>query len=253
MGLHPIRHRNHGVGGEKKTERTRDQIPVSEIFFSVQGEGVHAGTPSVFLRTYYCNLSCSWCDTKYTWQNQETARQGTDYRLMDARTLTEETAKYGCKHLVVTGGEPLLHQRALAPALARLKRKRFSIEVETNGTIVPTSEMVRAVDCFNVSPKTSNSSVEERARVHPAALRTLVESQKAWFKFVVSEKRDLNEVDAMVSGHHLPRDRVMLMPEGTDRAALLERSQWLVEDCKQRGFRFTPRLHILLFGNRRAT
>ena len=219
----------------------------------MQGEGVHAGTPSVFLRTYYCNLSCSWCDTKYTWQNQEAARQGMDYRLMDAEALAEEAAKYDCKHLVVTGGEPLVHQRALAPALARLKRGHFFIEVETNGTIVPTAQMVRAVDCFNVSPKTSNSSVEESVRVRPAALRALVESRKAWFKFVVSERRDLGEVEAMVSGHLLPRERVMLMPEGTDRAVLLERSQWLVEDCKRRGFRFTPRLHIMLFGNRRAT
>ena len=252
MGLHPIRHTNHGVGGER-TKRERDQVPISEIFSSVQGEGIHAGTPSVFLRTYYCNLSCSWCDTKYTWLNQEAAKEGVDYRLMDTSMLAEEVARYSCRHLVVTGGEPLIHQGALARVLAMLKRDGFFVEVETNGTIAPTAEMVRAVDCFNVSPKTSNSGVDERARVHPAALRALVESRKAWFKFVVSEGRDLREVDALVSEYHLPHERVMLMPEGTDRTALLERSQWLVEDCRKRGFRFTPRLHILLFGNRRGT
>ena len=251
MVLHPIRHRNHGVGGEN-TKTTGGQVPVSEIFLSVQGEGVHAGTPSVFVRTYYCNLTCSWCDTKYTWLNQAASQPEVDYHLMTAEEILEEVRKYACNHVVLTGGEPLLHQDLLVPVLSSLKRTHF-IEVETNGTITPTAEIIRLVGCFNVSPKTSNSGVTQRARVRRTALQAFAESGKAWFKFVVRERKDLDEIEALMSSLVLPRERVILMPEGTDRATLLDRGEWLAEICKQRGLRFTPRLQILLYGNRRGT
>ena len=228
------------------------QIPVSEIFLSIQGEGVNSGTPSVFLRTYRCNLTCTWCDTKYTWLGQENALPGVEYVTLYATEVEERIAKLGCKHVVLTGGEPLLHQRALAPLLARLKDKGYYIEVETNGTITPSPEVTAAVDCFNVSPKISNSLVNAAARVKRDALRAHVESKKAWFKFVICSKADLGEVEEMVSAHDIPRERVMLMPEGIDALTSLERSRWIVEICKQKGFRFTPRLHILLYGNKRG-
>ena len=160
---------------------------------------------------------------------------------------------YRCKHLVVTGGEPLLHQRLLEPTLSSLKTSGFFIEVETNGTITPSEEMVRLVDCFNVSPKISNSLVDERVRVRPNTIQIFVSSQKAWFKFVITRSQDLVEVERLIPEFAIPPERVLLMPEGTDAATLLARSRWLVEFCKEKGFRFTPRLHILLFGNARAT
>jgi 7-carboxy-7-deazaguanine synthase len=244
--------KNPGVGGEKRTQTAEEQLPVSEIFYSVQGEGVHSGTPSVFLRTYRCNLSCTWCDSKYTWLGQDKARQGVDYTPMPATALIDKIASYGCKHLVLTGGEPLLHQRALAPVLAGLKGSGFFIEVETNGTIAPSAAFEASVDCFNVSPKISNSLVEEGVRIRAKPLRAFVRSRKAWFKFVVCDKKDLAEIEGMVSEFGLQRERVILMPEGVDAATLLARSRWLVEVCKERGFRFGPRLHILLWGNQRG-
>ncbi len=249
----PYKETNPGVGGEDRTQRSENEVPVSEIFLSVQGEGVHAGTPSIFLRTYYCNLTCTWCDTKYTWLNQDTSEPGVDYHLMTADAVLDKVASFACKHLVLTGGEPLLHQRLLAPMLSNLKRSGFFIEVETNGTVTPSAEMIALIDCFNVSPKTSNSLVEERARIHPDGLQALIGSRKAWFKFVVCDPEDLVEIEGMMSKFAIPRERVLLMPEGTDAAALLARSRWLVEICMQKGFRFTPRLHILLFGNKRGT
>jgi 7-carboxy-7-deazaguanine synthase len=233
-------------------QTAEEQLPVSEIFLSVQGEGVHSGTPSVFLRTYRCNLTCTWCDSKYTWLDQDKAKAGVEYVPMSVRAVMKRVTSFGCKHVVLTGGEPLLHQRVLAPLLATLKRDGFFIEVETNGTIAPSADLVGSVDCFNVSPKISNSLVEEGVRTRPAALRAFVRWGKAWFKFVVCDKKDLDEVEAMVSRFALPRDRVILMPEGIDAATLLERSRWLVEVCKERGLRFSPRLHILLWGNRRG-
>lgn len=219
----------------------------------MQGEGVHSGTPSVFLRTYFCNLTCGWCDSKYTWLNQERSVSGVDYRGMTAQDVFEKVMGFDCRHIVVTGGEPLLHQRLLPAILSRLRREGVYVEVETNGTMRPTVEMLDVVDCFNVSPKTSNSGVDARVRVRGAALSTLVASRKAWFKFVIGEIQDLSEVEKLIAEFSIPRDRVLLMPEGTDAALLLERGRWLVDVCKEKGFRFTPRLHILLFGNKRGT
>lgn len=213
---------------------------------------MHAGTPSVFLRTYYCNLTCTWCDTKYTWLNQSTAQPGVDYQPIRTEEVLGKLTGYGCKHLVVTGGEPLLHQKLLAPLLSQLKELGFFIEVETNGTIAPGAEVLECTDSFNVSPKTSNSLVEPRARTRPFALQAFARSGKAWFKFVVCKPEDLVEIEAMISSHDLPRSRVILMPEGTDVSTLSDRSRWLIEVCTQQGFRFSPRLHILLFGNKRG-
>ncbi len=172
---------------------------------------------------------------------------------MTADAVLGKVMSYGCNHLVLTGGEPLLHQKLLAPILSNLKRSGFFIEIETNGTITPSAEMIALIDCFNVSPKTSNSLVDGKVRIRPDGLQTLIGSRKAWFKFVVCDAQDLVEIEEMISRFAIPRDRVLLMPEGTDAAALLERSRWLVEICVQKGFRFSPRLHILLFGNRRGT
>ncbi len=226
---------------------------MSEIFLSVQGEGVHAGTPSVFLRTYRCNLSCTWCDSKYTWLDQDKSKPGVDYAPMSAGAIMDRIAAYDCKHLVLTGGEPLLHQRMLAPLLAGLKAEGFFIEVETNGTIAPRADVVESVDCFNVSPKISNSMVGEGVRTRPDALKAFVRSGKAWFKFVVCDQKDLSEIEDMLSRFGIPRGRVILMPEGVDATTLLARSKWLVDICKERGFRFSLRLHILLYGNKRGT
>jgi 7-carboxy-7-deazaguanine synthase len=172
---------------------------------------------------------------------------------MKREDVRAKVMSYPCKHLVLTGGEPLLHQRLLAPILSSLKQSGFFIEVETNGTIAPSVEMIEYVGCFNVSPKTSNSLVQERVRIRLDSLQALVGTGKAWFKFVVRDAPDLVEIEDMISKFDLPRERVLLMPEGTDATTLLARSQWLVEICKQNGFRFSPRLHILLFGNKRGT
>jgi 7-cyano-7-deazaguanosine (preQ0) biosynthesis protein QueE len=219
----------------------------------VQGEGINAGTPSVFLRTYFCNLTCTWCDSKYTWLNQDKSKAGVDYTLMTVDAVFDKVMHFGCKHMVLTGGEPLLHQKLLAPVLSRLKKEGVYIEVETNGTIAPTADMFELIDCFNVSPKTSNSLVDRRARTRRGPLEALAASQKAWFKFVVRDSQDLSEVEDLIAEFSLPSDRVMLMPEGTDSTTLIERSRWLVDVCMEKGFRFTPRLHILLFGNKRGT
>lgn len=226
-----------------------DSLPISEIFYSIQGEGVHAGWPSIFIRTYFCNLSCSWCDTKYTWLGQDKAREGYEYRLIEKRDLHELIMKYDCRHLVITGGEPMLHQRPLLFMLRELAGS-YAIEIETNGTIKPLQELIDIVEFFNVSPKLSNSGMS--GRVSSEALDAYKRSGKAWFKFVLCEKDDIYEVEDFVRRYNLPRDRVMLMPEGVDRDTIIIRSGWIAELCKSYGYIYCPRLHIMLYGNERG-
>ena len=169
----PFRHNKPRCWRREKTQRQENELPIAEMFLSVQGEGINAGTPSVFLRTYFCNLTCTWCDTKYTWLNQDASRSGIDYQPMTADAVYQKVMAYGCKHVVVTGGEPLMHQRALIPLLSALKKAGASVEVETNGTLEPSQEMVEVVEYFNVSPKTSNSLVDSEAEDPPRAAQGL--------------------------------------------------------------------------------
>ncbi len=116
-------------------------MDVSEIFYSVQGEGVNAGLPSVFLRLAVCNLQCSWCDTKYTWDWKQ-YDYNKEVHKMNAEQIKEQILKYGCRHIVITGGEPMLQQEELAGLLVSLKKVGFEAEIETNGTILPNDSMV---------------------------------------------------------------------------------------------------------------
>jgi organic radical activating enzyme len=222
-----------------------------EIFRSIQGEGVSAGTPSVFLRLATCNLSCSWCDTKYTWDWDRY-----DYRKeivsLDTAEVERRLDALECPHLVITGGEPLLQQAEIAPLASSLQNRGWYVEVETNGTIAPEAEMAEAVSQWNVSPKTGSSGNLRDRREVPDALRAFRELPGAYFKFVVVEPGDLEEVGTVVERHGLPRDRVLLMPEGVTPDAVRRRGKWAAEACVRNGYRFTTRLHILLWGDERG-
>ena len=222
-----------------------------EIFHSIQGEGVSAGRPSVFLRLATCNLTCSWCDTKYTWDWQRYDRREQIVSL-EASDVRRRLDAMSCRHLVITGGEPMLQQTELGPLAGSLNAGGWSIEVETNGTIAPNAEMAAAVSQWNVSPKTSNSGNVADRRETAGALRAFVELPEAWFKFVVAEPEDVDEVAALVDRHRLPEGRVLLMPEGTTPEAVRERGEWIAEQCVRRGYRFTTRLHIVLWGDERG-
>lgn len=228
-------------------------IAVSEIFYSIQGEGTNVGKPAVFLRTFYCNLTCRWCDTKYTWLNQNQAKANIDYTTWAPEDLARSVLGYGCKHLVITGGEPMLQQRELEVLLQNIKDNGVYVEVETNGTIPPTLKMLDLVDQFNVSLKTFNSGVESKVRIKEKSISAFVKAGTAWFKFVICEPKDIDEVEDLLMRFHLPRDRVILMPEGVEAETLARRSLWISETCKQKGYRFSPRLHIFLYGNVRGS
>ena len=222
-----------------------------EIFRSIQGEGVSAGTPSVFLRLAVCNLACTWCDTRYTW-DWDSYDYSTGVIALPREEAQERVLAYDCPRLVITGGEPMLQQKELGPLASSLRQRGYYCEVETNGTVPPTPEMATAISQWNVSPKTSSSGNPRARREAPDALEAFRELDSAFFKFVVVEPDDVEEVGDLVRRYDLERSRVLLMPEGVTPRALAERGGWVAEACASLGYRFSPRLHIMLWGDQRG-
>ena len=223
-------------------------MKIAELFYSIQGEGSLVGVPSVFIRTSGCNLRCAWCDTPYTsWQPE-----GTDLEL---GRILDEVAALGARHVVVTGGEPMIAPDILA-LTGRLRALGKHITIETAGTVFAPV----ACDLMSISPKLANSTPDDprwsgqhgRLRIQPAVLAELMARYEYQLKFVIERPDDLDEVRALVARLRADRERVILMAEGTDSQRLRERGVWLAEVCKEEGFRFSPRLHVDLWGNRRG-
>lgn len=219
-------------------------LPVSELFFSVQGEGLHAGLPAAFLRLGFCNLACRWCDSKFTWQGPVVCEW------TEPRDVIERLARWPVRRLVLTGGEPLLWHDCLTSFLAALSYD--SVEVETNGTLVPEPGFDSRVSLYHVSPKLSNSRVAVAERVVPHALEWFSRSPKAVFKYVVTGVKDLQEVDRQVERFRIPPHRVLLMPEATSREALAHRASSIRRAAEQAGFGFSDRIHLRLWDSARA-
>jgi organic radical activating enzyme len=222
-----------------------------EIFFSLQGEGHSIGVPTVFLRLALCNLTCVWCDTRYTW---DWARYDPRQEIVSLSVDDVEgrIRQYGCLHLIITGGEPMMQQNVLVPLVASLKRRGFYIEVETNGTLSPQPQMREAISQWNVSPKLDNSGVLAGRRNVPEAIETFRDLENAYFKFVIDDRADIDEVCGLVQRYAIPPQRVILMPQGTTQQAMACRGPWVADLCIAHGFRFSPRLHILLWGDKRG-
>jgi 7-carboxy-7-deazaguanine synthase len=225
---------------------------ISERFESIQGEGLLSGVPSLFLRTTGCNLRCVWCDTPYTsWEPK-----GEEMSIDELVAWVADRPAY--RHVVLTGGEPMLLPDSVE-LTRRLRALGVHITMETAGTVFQPVEC----DLMSISPKLANSTPRERdggrwtdrherLRYQPRVLKQLMDSWPYQLKFVVAEETDLGEIRSMVAALGAPADRVLLMPEGVEPQVLMERSAWLVEVCKREGFRYSPRLQILLYGNRRG-
>ncbi len=239
-----------------------------EIFHTIQGEGVSVGAPAVFIRASRCNLHCVWCDTDHTWNFQGTpwphekdavpgyakhAKAEVTCEIEPAGAA-ERVLAFGCPRTVITGGEPLLQEAAFLEMIRIIRERQpeHQFEVETNGTRVPSPAFHEAVSQFNVSPKLSNAGMAASLRLNPQALGFFAGSPKAWFKFVVAKPRDLDEILALCEARGISRRRVLLMPEGRTCEELDRHAPWLAETCRDLGFRFSDRLHIRLWGDRRG-
>ena len=229
-------------------------MKLAELFYSIQGEGKLAGVPSVFVRASGCNLRCAWCDTPYaSWDPQ-----GLDLTL---ERILEQVDAFPARHVVLTGGEPMIMPE-IEPLCTALRDRGLHITMETAATVYrPVS-----IDLASLSPKLSNSTPHQRAagrfaaaharqRLNLPVIQQFINAAPDFqLKFVVSDERDLTEIDQILHGLNgwTPPD-VLLMPEGTDQATLNSRAGWIAEICKQTGYRFCPRLHIALYGNTRGT
>lgn len=231
-----------------------------------QGEGPSLGRRSVFVRWGGCNLHCVWCDQPETWDARRFDLRATIARrpISDAIAFID---RVDVPLVVVTGGEPLLHQDSTPwkELFDHLHDTGREVEVETNGTIVPADRTGRVA--YNVSPKLAHAGDPESRRIVPAALRSLAElgrRRAARFKFVVrwpqpaspdgtapprSGWPDLDEVDRLVAAFDLPRDAVWIMPEGVQAATLVESAAAMADEVLARGYNLTTRLHILLWKN----
>ena len=227
---------------------------IAEIFHSIQGEGLLAGVPSIFIRTSGCNLRCHWCDTPYaSWKPE-----GPE---MSVEEILKKLTEWNCDHVVLTGGEPMIAPDL--PELATvLKTQKKHITIETAGTILPNGI---PCDLASLSPKLSNSTPSperdpawakkhEALRLQPEVISEWIRKYPFQLKFVVSSETDLAEIKDLLSRlPPVPLHQILLMPEGIDVKTLATRSPWLIEICKREGFRFCPRLHIELFGHTRGT
>lgn len=231
-----------------------------EIFASLQGEGPSAGKPCAFVRLSRCNLACEWCDTAYTWRfegDNRPHRSGLAYeRQANQVTLSEEDtaariAALGQARLVVTGGEPLLQGAALARMLALLPGVR--VEIETNGTVAPHPALDPFVAQYNVSPKLAHSGNPAELALVPERLAHWAAEPRAFFKFVIAEPSDVEEVLLLAREHAIPAERIYLMAEGTDAATLAARERWLAQLCLEHSLTLSKRLHIELYGDSRGT
>ena len=215
---------------------------IAETFYSIQGEGATAGVPAVFVRLQGCSVGCGWCDTKYSWDPAAG-------REVELPALLDEVAAFPCRRVVITGGEPL-ESPLFTPLAGALGERGYALEVETSGILPPPADADGGIQ-WNVSVKLSGSGVPERVRINPDAIRAF-RARRAWWKLVVSRTAEVNEVLRLVERFDLPHERVLLQPEGLRPEEITTRTPWLVEMCKEHGFRFSPRLHILIWGAKRG-
>jgi 7-carboxy-7-deazaguanine synthase len=226
---------------------------IAEIYRSVQGEGFLTGVPSVFVRASGCNLRCWFCDTPFASWEPEGRDMSTD-------EIVSQVEEWDTQYVVVTGGEPMLFAE-LIPLCARLRAIGRHVTVETAGTL----HLPVECDLMSISPKFASSAPDaeteprwhrrhERERHRPEVIRKLIVEHEYQLKFVIDETDDLEAVrDYFDEFPEINRERVLLMPQGTEREELDARAVWLKPFCDAEGFVFCPRKQIEWFGPVRGT
>lgn len=223
---------------------------ISEKFYSIQGEGITSGIPSVFIRLAGCNLLCksgSWvCDSIEVW------KKGTKTEFKNVLSLDEKNKIRQGAHLVFTGGEPMLQQDKIVKYLEWLREEDELIpfvEVETNGTIEPNIGMTMLVKQWNCSPKLPNSGEPYERRVNPIAIRKLSRNPSTMFKFVI--KNDSDILDMIIEYFdYFKSEQVVLMPAGENQEQLEETRKIVVHHCMELGLRYCDRLHIVIWNQK---
>ncbi|MFQ5657619.1 MAG: 7-carboxy-7-deazaguanine synthase QueE [Candidatus Methylomirabilales bacterium] len=222
---------------------------VSELFTSIQGEGEVIGIPSHFIRLYRCDLTCTWCDTKYTWLRQDQAVEGKDYNSMTVDEILTWLSKEPRAPLVtITGGEPLL--QPVLPLVTAIDARGYQVVVETNGRHAPEQALLDIVRHWAVSPKLQNAGMD----IEWDRLDWLGKTQNFYLKFVICDPAtDLPEVQDFIESRGLLSAKVILQPNGlsSDYEGALRN---LADFVRRHGspYRVLPQLHRLLWGLQRG-
>jgi 7-carboxy-7-deazaguanine synthase len=263
-----VEHRKSGADGQSGLSLPLRHpatlpLPIAETFLSIQGEGKLTGVPSFFIRVSGCNLRCGWCDTPYaSWKPEGGPRT--------VEELAEEAGRSGARHAVVTGGEPMMFPEVI-DLCAALRARGMHVTIETAGTIARGGPVLPLCDLMSISPKLSSSTPaagdprdpggvwrrrHEERRLNFAALQALLDTHLSpghQLKFVVTGPADLEEIEGVLGRlTGWAAEDVLLMPEGVTPPSQ-ETKRWLAGECIRRGWRYCPRLHIELFGNKRGT
>ena len=229
---------------------------IAEVFHSIQGEGRLAGTPSVFVRTSGCNLRCWFCDTPYTSWDPEGEHRSVD-------ELIDQIVRFDCRHVVLTGGEPMLAKELISLA-GKLQERACHVTIETAGTV----DLAVPCDLMSVSPKLSNSTPNaahrpeggdgwagrhDERRHRPEVIRQLTSEYDYQLKFVIDVPDNVAEVEQYLREFpSVAPDRIYLMPQATDARTLEEKTEWLADLAERRRWQVSPRLHVERWGNRRG-
>lgn len=222
-------------------DRVQGTAILTEKFESFQGEGPWTGQRCAFVRFSHCNLRCGFCDTPESWDWTKYNPTEVSERV-PVTGLVSWVRERAVDLVVLTGGEPMLQQPAMAAVARGVGPSR--VQVETNGTRIPIPELVPLIDLWVVSPKLANSGMSYGVRIKPEALAALAGTGRAAFKFVVTDPdRDLDEIAQLVDEYQL--DPVWVMPEGTAREKVLAGMDALYDPATARGWNVSTRLHIL--------
>ena len=226
-------------------------IPVSEIFYSIQGEGKYAGNPSIFLRVGGCNLSCpgfseKGCDSFYA-VDRKYKKEWQNLSIEEIKKEIKQYLKFS-PDLVITGGEPGLYFDKLYPLIEWFSG---NITIETNATVYPDFDKYPEYKkvAFAMSVKLSNSGEEYKKRVKKESIKNISQNaKKSFFKFVVNINLR-EEIEDITKEINLP---VYCMPLGESKEELEKNAPFVFDFCLKNGYRYSDRIHIRLFGKKRG-
>jgi len=217
-------------------------IFISEIFHSVQGEGVFQGIPMVFVRFQGCSLGCEWCDTKYTWPKGKTSRKVE--HIVEQVSGMIPSSEWVC----ITGGEPLEQPEAFAKLVYSLT-PRFKVEVETSGLVkLPLDPLFSRVNSWIVDLKPISAKVK-LSQVYTDFERLRKQDQ---LKLVVKDPDDLQHASSVL--YTFPTKAIVLVSPVFDNRGKLDIgfANTCVEFCKQNNYRLSVQIHKFLWGMKRG-
>ncbi len=212
-------------------------MKISEIFFSLQGEGLEIGLPTVFIRLFACDLRCTWCDTMY-------AVEGRDFRDHRVSEVVDEVDKHECKRVCITGGEPLIQIKEVEELATHLLDNNYTILLETSGHKMPPPILWTENSTISMDCKCPSSSMQDKMDF---GLFTELRA-KDQLKFVIQDDVDYEYAKGILSKYNIRANIIFQPTHGSELGWLTEK---VIED-KLGHIRVLPQLHKIIWGEKRG-